>query len=143
MRRRVLSLAVVISALIPATALAATASGTFRGKTSQGKRLVIRVSHGRFARGSAIPFSLHCENGALSGRHFPTGKLRRGRLSRHVKINSSAGSGIVVHGRGVERFVVRGKVMTGSYSERDTVVRSSNHAVLDHCSVALTFRATR
>jgi hypothetical protein len=40
------------------------------------------------------------------------------------------------------RFAVHGRVITGAFSERDKVVGAAG-AVLDHCSVKVTLRASR
>jgi hypothetical protein len=140
--RRVSYWAVIASGLIPATALAGGVSGAFKGTTSQGKRVVIKVSHGVVEHGSKIPFSLKCHHGAFSALQNPSGKLRRGRFSTHSPVNAAVGGGLRAMGQENVRFVVRTRVVTGTFSENDRIVTGSG-TIVDRCSASLTFKATR
>jgi hypothetical protein len=141
-RRRILCLAVLVAALVPATALAATVAGTYKGKTSQGKRVVVKVSHGAVVRGSMFSVAVHCHHGSLTASPRPRGRIRRGRLSSHGTFTDPAGQGVRVKGSFSLRFAVHGRVITGSFAEHDQVVGATG-TVLDHCSVKITFRASR
>jgi hypothetical protein len=140
--RRVLYWAVMASGLNPATAFAAGVSGVFKGMTSQGRHVLIETSHGAVERGSEIPFSLRCHDGAFSAVQNPSGKLRQGRFFTHSPVNAAVGGGRRATGHETIRFVVRTRVVTGTFSENDQIVTRSG-TVVDHCSASISFKATR
>jgi hypothetical protein len=82
-----------ICALLPTAALAATAtpvSGTFKGATSQGKTVKIKVASGRL-KGSSVGWSASCTTHgfSLSGTTSLTGELT-GKRYKHREVYTVA-----------------------------------------------------
>jgi hypothetical protein len=141
MRRFVIG-ALVAAAVVPATAFAAGVTGTFNGKTSQGKHVRLIVKRGAIKRGSKIPYSMTCRHGTLGGTMEPYGPIRHHHFAVSTRNTESVGGGYKARDRSSLKITVGSRRAHGSFGAQATVLNPKGH-VVDHCAVLLTFTATR
>jgi hypothetical protein len=140
--RRLLAGVVVAAIVVPATALAAGVTGTFTGKSTQGKRVRLIVNHGSIKRGSKIPYTLTCQRGTLTKTLEPYGPIRHQRFSVTIHTTESVGGGYKAHVRSLLKITVGSRRASGAIEELATVVNSKG-SVVDHCGAGILFTARR
>lgn len=141
MRRFVVG-ALVALAVVPAAALAAGVTGTFTGKTTQGKHLRLIVKRGVIKRGSKIPYALRCQHGTLGGTMEPYGPIRHHSFAVTIHNIESVGNGFKARHSSSLRMTIGSRHASGAIIEHATVVNSKG-AVVDHCSASILFTASR
>ncbi len=141
MRRFVVG-ALVAAVVVPATALAAGVTGTFSGRTSQGEHVKLIVKRGDIKRGSKIPYAMTCQHGTLGGTMEPYGPIRHHRFAVSIHNTETVGHGYKARHRSSLKISIGTRHASGSIIEQATVVNSKG-AVVDHCSAAVLFTASR
>lgn len=138
--RRFLAVALTASFVVPATAIAAGVTGTFTGKTSQGKHVRLVVSHGVIKRGSKIPYVMSCQHGTLSGTLEPYGRVRQHQFAVSIHDTESLGHGYRARHRSSLKITFGGRHALGTVSEHATVLKASG-AMFERCSASVSFAA--
>lgn len=141
MRRFVMG-ALVAAVVVPATALAAGVTGTFTGKTSQGKHVRLIIKHGAIKRGSKIPYALTCRHGKLGGTMEPYGPIRHSHFAVTTRDTESVGNGYKARSRSTLKITVGRRHAHGGFGASATVLNRKGR-VVDHCAVLLTFTVSR
>jgi hypothetical protein len=145
MRRLLIVAAVCV--LWPAGVALAGVTGTFRGKTSVGAKVLIKIVGRKVQSASYINYWLACSSGAvLLGQEFFGGRLGPDYSFSIVNIHTSDradGGKYTVHHTVPIKSKVTGNRATGTFRDDATVVARSTRTV-DHCkSGTLTFRASK
>jgi hypothetical protein len=122
--------------------MAAGVTGTFSGKTSEGKRVRLIVSHGVIQHGSKIPYVMLCQHGTLSGTLEPYGRVRRGHFAVSIHGTESLGHGYRARHRASLKITFGSGHMLGLVKEQATVLKSSG-AVFEHCYATVGFAGRR
>lgn len=141
MRRFVIG-ALAAAVVVPATALAVGVTGTFTGKTTQGKHVRLIVKNGAIKRGSKIPYTLTCRHGTLGGTMEPYGPIRHSRFAVTTRDTESVGSGYRARNRSTLSITVGRRRAHGGFGANATVLNRKGR-VVDHCAALLTFTVSR
>lgn len=145
---RTLKIATLTVLLVPSAAAAAVGtnglSGTFKGKTSQGRPVLIRLGQGAVRAPSSLSWSAPCGQLTLSGTARLAGHLNAdGSFSprpAHTVV-SSGGTKLKVTTR--VRFKVAGRVVRGTFTAAADAYSSSGAQVQRCVSPKVTFTARR
>jgi hypothetical protein len=145
MRRLLIVASVCV--LWPAGIALASVSGTFKGKTSVGAKVLIEIRGRKVKSASYINYWLACSSGAaVLGQEFFGGGLSSDDSFSIVNIHTSDrvdGGKYTVHHTVTIKFRVAANSARGTFRDSATVVARSGRTV-DHCkSGTLTFRASK
>jgi hypothetical protein len=132
----------IATVLVGGTALAAGVTGTFTGKTSQGKHVRLIVKRGAIKRGSRIPYALTCKHGTLGGTMVIYGPIRHDRFAVTTRDTESVGNGYRARNRSSLKITVGSRHAHGEFGALATVLNRKGR-VVDHCAALLTFTASR
>lgn len=140
--RRFLAVGLAVSAGIPATALAAGVTGTFRGRTSESKSVRVILKNGVIKSGSKIPYVMLCQHGTLSGTIEPYGRVRRHHFDVTMNGTEALGHGWRARHRSRLKITFGGRGLLGSVHEQATVLKAGGK-VFEHCFATIEFGASR
>lgn len=144
---RAFKIAALSLLLVPGAAAAAGVSGltgTFTGKTSQGRPVVIRLLDGKVTAPSRILWSAPCGSLALSGTARLSGLLNANGTFSPPPAHGVAGKdGTKVKLTTTARFKVTGRVARGTFTTAASAYSSSG-ALIRRCGAnQVTFTAKR
>jgi len=128
--------------VVSGAALAAGVTGTFSGRTTQGRHVSLIVKRGAIKRGSRIPYALKCKHGTLGGTMEPYGPIRHHRFAVTTRSTQSVGNGYRARNRSSLKITVGSRHAHGAFGGRATVLTRKGR-VVDHCVVLLTFTVSR
>jgi hypothetical protein len=141
--RRIVVGGVIATVVVSGTALAAGVTGTFTGKTTQGKHVRLIVKQGAIKRGSKLPYALSCKHGGtLGGTMVIYGPIRHHRFAVTTRDTESVGNGYRARSSSSLKIVVGSRHAHGAFGAFATVLNRKGR-VVDHCAALLTFTASR
>jgi hypothetical protein len=140
--RRLVVSGLIATVVVSGTALAAGVTGTFTGRTSQGRQVRLIVKRGAIERGSRIPYALRCKHGTLGGTMEPYGPIRHSRFAVTTRDTESVGNGYKARNRATLKITVGSRHAHGGFGASATVLNRKGR-VVDHCAVLLTFTVSR